>query len=108
MWNTPNKNELDKIPRLYETENTKPSDKKIHLHFFISGSDWYISEYDGEDTFFGFAILNGMTDYAEWGYISFKELRELKTSFMQVDTDKHWTKRKAVEVQKIAEAGGAW
>ena len=58
MWNEPNKERLEKLPKLYETEHTPLKDKLIHLHFFIGGSDWYIAEFDGKDLFFGFAILN--------------------------------------------------
>ncbi len=67
MWNTPTEEELAKIPRLYETENIPLKDKIIHLHFFIGGCDWYIVEYDGDDLFWGYAILNGDTENAEWG-----------------------------------------
>ena len=41
MWNEPSKERLSKIPRLYETENVRPQDKLVHLHFFIGGCDWY-------------------------------------------------------------------
>ena len=67
MWNEPSKERLEKIPRLYETEDTRLQDKLIHLHFFIGGCDWYIGEYDGEDLFWGFAILNEDYEMAEWG-----------------------------------------
>ena len=66
MWNEPSKERLAKIPRLYETEDTRLQDKLIHLHFFIGGCDWYIGEYDGEDLFWGFAILNEDYEMAEW------------------------------------------
>ena len=65
MWNVPSKERLDKIPRLYETESIPLKDKLIYLHFFLGGCDWYIAEYDGEDLFWGYAILNG--DYPECG-----------------------------------------
>lgn len=78
MWNQPTEVELATIPRLYETEDVSTRDKMIHMHFFLGNSDWFIAEFDGEDTFFGFACLNEWTDCAEWGYISFKELKELK------------------------------
>ena len=67
MFNHPTTEQLDKIPRLYQTEHTSLMDKTIWLHFFIGGCDWYIAEYDGEDLFFGFAILNGDLINAEWG-----------------------------------------
>jgi hypothetical protein len=75
MWNIPSKERFDRIPRLYETEATPLSEKLIHLHFFIGGCDWYIVEYDGDNLFFGYAILNGDLINAEWGYISFDELK---------------------------------
>jgi hypothetical protein len=118
MWNTPTKSALTKIPRLYETEGVEAKDKLIYLHFFVGGSDWYIAEFDGEDTFFGFVCLNGWTDCAEWGYISFKELKELKVKqpilfdgvkrFMplEVDRDVYWDVRKAVDVPLIRECQG--
>lgn len=58
MWNIPDKLRLDQIPRLYETESVPVQDKLIYLHFFIGGSDWYVAEFEGEDTFFGYVILN--------------------------------------------------
>jgi len=130
MWNTPSQEQLNRIPRLYETEHIPAEKKLIYLHFFIpkavppfakegadrfipllrrveilkatgreakplpqqdyknvkrflevaglkiprsftGGCDWYITEFDGDDLFFGFAILNSDYEMAEWGYISF-------------------------------------
>jgi hypothetical protein len=48
-----------------------------HLHYFLGGSDWYITEKDmqgGVQQAFGFAILNGDIVCAEIGYISIDEL----------------------------------
>jgi hypothetical protein len=36
-----------------------------------------MSEYDGEDLFFGYAII-GNPAFAEWGYISFNELKQIR------------------------------
>ena len=52
MWNKPGKEQLVKIPRLYETEKIDGKDKIIYLHFFIGGCDLYFAEFDGEDLFF--------------------------------------------------------
>lgn len=103
MWNIPTQERLDKIPRLYETEGTELKDKLIHLHFFLGGCDWYIAEYDGGDLFFGYAILNGDTINAEWGYISFSELKSLKVSFMEIDCEleEFWKIKPASEIEKI-------
>ena len=83
MWNTPTEDRLSKIPRLYETEHTPLQEKLIHLHFFLGGCDWYVAEYDGEDIFWGFAILNNDFQNAEWGYISFSELKSIRVGGWQ-------------------------
>jgi hypothetical protein len=107
MWNEPTKERLAKIPRLYDTESIPVQDKEIHLHFFISSSDWYISETDGEDIMFGFCILNNDLDMAEWGYVSLSELRSIKVGgWCEVDCEleEHWKVRKAKKVEKIRKA----
>ena len=100
---------------MYETESVEASDKLIYLHFFVAGSDWFVAEYDGKDTFFGFACLNGWKDLAEWGYISFNELKELRVKqpivvegkreimWLEVECDEYWMVRKAKEVKLIRE-----
>ena len=108
MWNIPTKERLAKIPRLYETENIPLCEKEIYLHFFLGGCDWYIAEYDQKDTFFGFAILNNDLQMAEWGYISFSELKSLKVhGWIEVDCelDEFWKVRKACEIERIRKAG---
>lgn len=101
MWNTPSENRLSKIPNLYETDEVPLLDKVIHLHFFIGSSDWYIAEYDGDDTFFGYAVLNGNTRCSEFGYISFRELKDIKLSFMEVDCEraKYWNRKMIRDIQ---------
>ena len=104
MWNEPSKERLDKIPRLYETEDVPLEDKLIYLHFFIGGCDWYIAEYDGEDLFWGYAILNNDFQNAEWGYISFSALKENTIEeWLEVDCEpeKVWKVKKASEIKKI-------
>jgi len=120
MFNQPTDTELAKIPRLYETEDVPAKDKIIHIHLFIGNSDWFIAEYDGEDTFFGFACLNNWKDLAEWGYISFKELKELRVKqpividgekrfiLLEVDRDLYWTPKKASDVLLIVRCGGIY
>ena len=93
MWNKPGKEQLAKIPSLYDTEKINANDKIIYLHFFIGDCDWYIAEFDGEVLFFGFAILNDPQN-AEWGYISFKELDEINLDGLEVDNDLYWEPKK--------------
>lgn len=73
--------ELNDIKRsIYETVMKMPTigtgTDKYFLHYFNSGSDFYISEldYGQNQQDFGFAILNGDLQIAERGYISISEM----------------------------------
>jgi len=96
---------IDKMPKVYETEDTETNDKILYLHYFYAGSDWYIIEKDTsteQHQAFGYAILNGDTEMAEWGYISLEEFRsskkiELDFYFTPIkfgDLKKRWEERK--------------
>ena len=109
MWNIPRKERLAKIPKLCETEKIPPQDKLIYLHFFIANCDWYIAEYDREDLFWGFCILGGDMESAEWGYVSFSELKSIKIDrWLEVDSEPEnvWQPRSASEITKIRVAHG--
>jgi hypothetical protein len=102
MWNVPTREELDLIPRLYQTEDIPLKDKLIYLHFFIGSCDWFIAEYDGEDLFWGYAILNEDHLNAEWGYMSFTELKEVRVhGWLEIDRDMNWKVRRASEIELI-------
>lgn len=70
---------IDGMPMSYQTDG-KGDDAIAHLHYFLGGSDWFITEKDrdgdGRAQAFGFAILNGDLDCAEYGYIDIGELVE--------------------------------
>lgn len=107
MWNKPTEIQLRKLPEFYSTEDISLKEKMILAHFFIGGSDWYVAEYSPEERiFFGFAILNSDYEMAEWGYFSFKELCELKMSFLEVDRDLHFRPTKAKDIENIRKARG--
>ena len=103
MWNEPSVERLSRIPKFYETEEVEAKDKLIHLHFFIGGCDWYVAEFDGEDTFFGYAILNQDYENAEWGYFSFGELKSLRVGVVEVDCEleSFWQPKRAKDVLEI-------
>lgn len=105
MYKPPTEKQLSKIPTYDNCEGTEFKDRIIHEHFFLGGSDWYITSYEPDtEIFFGFVILNGDTDMSEWGDISFEELKEVKMQgVFEVDRDKYWKKKKACEVDKIKE-----
>ena len=107
MWNTPSKQTLAKIPGLYKTEDVSLKGKQIYLHFFIGRSDWYVAEYDGDTLFWGFTILNNDLEMAEWGYISFTELKEIRVGpGVEIDCEINWKVRKACEIENIREVQG--
>ena len=109
MWNIPTKERLARIPKLYETENVPVKDKLIYLHCFLGSCDWYIAEYDGDDLFFGFAILNNDFEMAEWGYVSFNELKSIKVQgWLEVDCELEEFRqvKRAIEIDKIRIAQG--
>lgn len=101
MWNEPTKEELQKIPEFHATADIPFKDKLIYMHFFLRNFDWFICEYDGQDLMFGYAILNGDTENAEWGYVSFNELCEVRINLMEVEYDLYWRVVPAREVPLI-------
>lgn len=92
--------QISRVPALYATENVDLDDKIIHLHYFYGGSDWYIAEaslQDGQLMAFGYAIINGDMQNAEWGYISIDEIK----STNKVELDFHWTPVKFKDIPGI-------
>mgnify|MGYP001193211009 CR=1 FL=1 len=109
MWNVPTANRLLQIPKLYETDPVSIRAKLIHLHFFLADCDWYVAEFNGEDIFYGFVILNGDLRNAEWGYFSFSELQRIRMNgCVEVDCEleSHWKLRPASQVEKISQVYG--
>ena len=90
MGNKPSARDLQRIPRLYASEDAPAREKIIRMHFFFGHSDWYAAEFDGEDTFFGFVMLNADWQCAEWGYFNLAELDETAFLGMEVDRDTYW------------------
>ena len=103
MWNIPSQERLNRIPRLYATESTSIQSKLVYLHFFIGNSDWYVCEFDGDDLFFGYAIVNGDQLNAEWGYFSFSELEDISINGIEVDCEPEslWPPKPVSEIPRI-------
>jgi hypothetical protein len=76
---------VNKIPKLYSGENIK--EHPIALHYFAGSTDIYVTEWDGKDTFFGYTILNGDTQNAEWGYSSLSDIMSVPAMNLDYDTD---------------------
>ena len=69
---------VEEIPKLYETEEIPAEKKIIYQKWEIPqiGFYWLIAELDRKENLaFGYANLND-DDFAEWGYISIKEVMD--------------------------------
>lgn len=89
-WNK----KINEMPVTYQQDG-KGEDAVIHLHYFIGGSDFYITEKDVEDEqlqAFGLVSLNGHEP--EFGYISIKELLEIGVEF-----DLNWNPKTIKEIR---------
>jgi hypothetical protein len=77
-----------KLPALYSTEKSGAA-KVVVKFFYPAGSGtWYATEYDGEDTFFGYVTGLGNN---ELGYFSLKELSDFRGKFgIRIERDRHW------------------
>jgi hypothetical protein len=62
-----------------------------------------VCEFDGNDLFFGYAILNGDHLNAEWGYFSFSELQDISINGIEVDCEREgsWSPKPVSEIPRI-------
>ena len=56
------------------------------FHYFCSSTDIFICEFNGTDEMFGYTILNGDLQNAEWGYTSLSSI----TKIPQFNIDYHF------------------
>ena len=105
MINIPTLEQLNELPRLNDTENIRPEDKMVHVHFQIGQCHWWAIEWDGQDTFFGFVLMNGWSHGAEFGYFTLSELKEVKVEgWLEVVHDPFWNPRPAKDVWLIRDS----
>lgn len=80
----------EKLKPIGSTSNMKLEDIKVPLKFFnpYGIGTWWIWEWDGKDEMYGIAELSEK----EVGYVSFKELQELKVPpfGLGIERDKFW------------------
>jgi len=105
MWNKPTAKQLEAIPPLYSTEDVPLKEKTVHMHFWIGACDWWAVEHS-DGLFFGFVILNGDYEMAEWGYFSLEELSSVRAGFVEVDRDLHFEPVQAQQIPEICKAQG--
>jgi len=90
------------LPPLYSQENVK--DPIVHVKFFTPDSSWtwYATEFDGEDTFFGWVV--GFEK--ELGYFSLSELETVRGPMgLNIERDIHFVPKPLSQVMK--EHGGS-
>jgi hypothetical protein len=88
------------LPALYSQES-KGMDAIIHVKFFGGGRwTWYATEFDGEDTFFGYTVSGLGSDCDELGYFSLSELMTLRFPpfGLPIERDRHFKSRPLSEV----------
>lgn len=80
-----------KVPALYSGEDIELEDKVIRAHYFVGGSDWWITEMDPEDGMaFGFCAPQGV-ERGEWGNVYLPELEAVKVQgWLVVERDMWW------------------
>lgn len=90
------------MPKSYETEDMG-DEAVVHLHYFNSASDWYVTELDGMGDgriqAFGFALLHGDVGNTGMAYINIETL-----VLHGVELDLHWAKRSLDLVKEAVEA----
>jgi hypothetical protein len=87
--------QLEKCPVLRATDGMK--EHPASFHYFCGDTDIYVCEYDGEDTLFGFTILNGDLDNSEWGYTSLSEI----TGIPVMNIDYHFEEQSIEAVRYV-------
>lgn len=79
-----------KLPALY-SQDGQGMKAIAHVKFFAGACTWYITEFDGKDTFFGWCDLGHGPGMAELGYVSKRELESVTFGFGQkVERDLHF------------------
>ena len=88
-----------KLPELYSQEESG-LDAEAVVKFFTPDSNWtwYVSEFDGEDIFFG--LVDGLE--LEFGYFSLSELEELRGPLgLPIERDLYFKPKSFTELMEI-------
>jgi hypothetical protein len=86
----------DTLPALY-SQDGKGGQAIAYVKFFTPDSNWtwYVTEYDGDDTFFG--LVDGLVK--EFGYFSLRELECSKGPIgLPVERDLHWQPKTLAQI----------
>ena len=81
--------DIAKIARQITTDDELVNNDGTHnvgFHYFVGNSDFYISEIKSDGLAFGYTILNGDIEMAEWGY---QDLDEIINASQWIEMDYH-------------------
>ncbi|MFJ2774617.1 hypothetical protein [Streptomyces sp. NPDC087300] len=94
---------LAKIPALYATENIETRDKRVHLHYFATWGDIYVTEIDPQTMeAYGFGMV-GHSDpaHGDWGYFdlpAFESQTPTRPGSWLMERDLHFKTGRAADV----------
>ena len=91
---------LDKLPNLYDTENTK--DPICHIKLFTPDSSftWYITEFSKEDNDTCFGLVSAFE--LELGYFTLSEISSVRGPLgLKIELDSSFTPTPLSEVRKL-------
>lgn len=106
-----------KLPPLYANEECAADEVKVIAKFFLPSGrwTWYATEFDGDDTFFGFVVSGFGSDCDELGYFSLSELAALRAPLrlgnteipgaVKVERDRYFGDHTLAEVMEAAREG---
>ena len=89
---------INTLPKLYEQDG-KGLDAIAYIKFFTHDSNWtwYVTEFDGKDTFFG--LVDGFEK--ELGYFSLSELKSVKGPLgLKIERDLYFVPTTLEELMK--------
>ncbi len=81
------------LPPLYANENKVPAEIRVPLKIFDPSGrgTWYVTEFSGEDTMFGYCRSPLGSEFDELGYMSLQELSTVINSYgLHMERDIYW------------------
>lgn len=81
------------VPKLGETDGKPMAERTVPVKFFdpCGRFTYYVLEYDGDDTLFGYCVSPLGPDCDELGYASLAELQGVKNRLgLGLERDIHW------------------
>lgn len=91
----------EKLPPLYSQDGKDPAEVMVFAKFFfpMGRGTWYATEFDGDDTFFGFVKSPLDPDLDELGEFSLSEMESVVGPLgLKIERDMYWKPRPLAEV----------